>query len=196
MGEWLKLWPVRFAVLVFILNMELVTIPIIFKLLFGFSGVILQRASAIFGTIEVCYWYYFVGWLAIEKFKRSQEIKEAIEMGKQEITKVREDIAKARQSDEGKYYEELLRREILDKYDLERYRNKKIFVFLKNLGYFTGIFVMFGLSLLPLAWIPGLVVCRFSGWRLWFAALLVGNAVKNAYFYAYGWDYVFSSFGR
>ncbi|MDP3954181.1 MAG: hypothetical protein Q8Q06_02080 [bacterium] len=191
MREWLKLWPVRFAVIVFILNMEFVTIPFVFKFLMGLSGTTLQKASAGFGTFELCFWYWYLGWFAVEKYKR---IKHIIEAGKQELSRAKEDIAEARQSDKGKYYEERLRKEILDKWDLEKYKNSRLVVFLMGLGYLTGVPIMFVLGLMPVIWIAGLIVCRFTGWRLWFLALLVGNAIKNGYGYALGWDYVFSLF--
>jgi len=194
MREWLKLWPVRFAIIIFILNMEIVTIPLIFKWIMGLSGAMLQKASAGFGTFEVCFWYWYLGWFAIEKFKRSKKIQEIIELSKQELPKAKEDITRAMQSDEGKYYEELFRKEILDKWDLEKYKKSKLVAFLLGLGYLTGIPIMLVLGSIPAIWIAGLVVCRFTGWRLWFVALLVGNAIKNGYIYAYGWDYIFSLF--
>jgi len=194
MGDWLRLWPIRFAILVGILNMELVTIPIILKGLLHLSGMVLEITSAVCGTVEMCYWYFFVGWLTNEKIKRSSRIQKTLKKGKMELPKAKEEALRIRQSETGRYYEELFRKEIIDKFDFSKYKNKKLFLFLKGLGYWTGIFANFGLGLAPLIWIVGLVASRTSKFKLWFLALLAGNAFKNAKLWANGWDYIFSMF--
>lgn len=61
----LKLWPLAVAVIVALLNIDLIVAPFLTKKMGLVYGAVF---SSIIGTVELFYWYWFTGWIQIPKF--------------------------------------------------------------------------------------------------------------------------------
>lgn len=185
--KWIDKRPVRLAILVVILNMELVVIPIILKGILGFGGVELKIAAAIWATSEICFWYWFSGWLLLE-LKKSKEGKEAIEIGKEAVPEVK-------MSDFYYRAEEWVRKNIIDRFNPDKYEKKFLYLLLKGCGYVFGLPTFFFLGLIPLMMAIGIIAIRIKNWKLGFGFLIAGNMVKNIYF-AEAWDNIWLLFSK
>lgn len=185
--QWINKRPVQLAILVGILNMELVVIPIILKVALGFEGTDLKIAATIWATSEIYFWYWFSGWLLF-KLKESREGKEAIKIGKKVIPEVRgADF----------YYraERWVKKNIIDRFNPDKYEKRIFYLLLKGCGYIFSLPMFFFLGLIPTMLIFGIIATRIKNWKLGFWFLITGNVVKNIGF-AEGWDYIWLLFGK
>lgn len=183
--KWISKRPVKLAILVVILNMELVVIPIILKGMLGFEGAELKVTAAIWATGEICFWYWFSGWLLLE-LKKTKGAIEAIEIGREAIPEVKMSNF---------YYraEEWTRKNIIDRFNPDNYDKKFLYLLLRGCGYVFGLPTFFFLGLIPFMLAFGIIAIRIKNWKLGFGFLIAGNMLKNIYF-AKGWDYVFTLF--
>ena len=179
--KWINEWPVRWAILVLILNMELVVIPIILKGMLGLDGWYLKTAAMFWATGEIYFWYWFSGWLAV-KMKNHQEVRDAIGIGKEAIPEVKNSISYRRA-------DQWIRKNIIDRFDPNKYQKGRINLFLKGCGYIFGLPLFFILGLIPCLWVFGITATRIKNWRLGFWFLILGNMLKNIGF-AEGWDHI------
>lgn len=192
MKKWLKKKPVRFAVLVGFLNMELVVIPIILKGCFKLSGLSLKIGAVLWSSAEIFFWYWFAGWV-FKKVKESKPVQEAIVIGKESAPEVKDRKSEIRNTEFVKKVEGWVVRHIIEPFSPENQTTKKASLFIKSCGYVFGLPAMFVLGLIPGLWIPGLVFCRAINSKIGFAAIVSGNMVKNVLF-AEGWDFVWKFF--
>lgn len=183
--KWLKEWRVKLAILVGILNMELVVIPIILKGICGLGGVNLKIAATIWATGEIYFWYLFSGWL-MPKIKKLKEILEMVDIS-------REAIPEVRSSKFFRQAEAWIQKNIIDRFDHDKYRQRRAYLILKGCGYVLGVPLFFASGLVPILWIFGIIATRVRNWKLGFWLLILGNVVKNIGF-AEGWDRIWIFF--
>lgn len=190
MQEWLKRKPIWFAILVGILNMELVVIPWMLKGLGGLSGWSLKFAAALWASTEIIFWYWFADWV-INEIKKSKPIQEAIAIGKEGVPEVKDKESVIRRTDLVKKIEEWVNRYVIEPFNPENYKTKKVSLFIISCGYLLGLSVLFVFGLVPVLWIPGLVFCRVINSKTGLVAIVFGNMIKN-FFFAESWDFIWS----
>jgi len=189
--KWRNYWQVRLSLFVGALNMEIVVIPLILKSWWGLENWNLKIVACVWSTLEILYWYWFAGWLKKElKIRKAKTIKvavgEAQSIGQDAIEELKEAGILSRCEDWIKQY-------VIEPFNQENYSNKKLFVFLVGSGYVVGLPLLVFLGALPILWIVGFVFCRFLNWKTGFAAIVVGNLIKNLLFVE-GWDFMWRLF--
>ena len=167
--------------------MEVVVIPIILKMILGLGGAELKIAAIVWATGEIYFWYWFSGWLLFE-LKKYEETKKAIKIGKEAIPEVR-----------GAYFyhraEKWVKKNIIDRFNPNKYKKKAFYLLLKGCGYVFGLPLFFFLGLIPTMLVFGIIATRIKNWKIGFWFLITGNMAKNIGF-AEGWDHIWLLFGK
>ena len=192
MQKWLKEKPIRFAILIGVLNMETVVIPFILKGLLCLSGWPLKSAATLWASAEIVFWYWFAGW-AIERIKESKPVREAVAISKENMPEIKDKKSGIRNIDLVKKMEEWVNEYIIEPFNPENQKARNLFLFIKGCGYIFGLPVMFIFGLVPGFWIPALIFCRAISSKTGFAAIVLGNIVKNIFF-AESWDFIWKFF--
>jgi len=136
----------------------------------GLSGLPLVAAAIVCTSIEISYWYWFVGWLKEWK-KRNLAAERVTEFEKGEKNSNFVTV----------FFNNL--------------EKKKLFSFLKSLGYVGGCLVLFPVGIAPGFWFTGLYFCRTIEWRVGLCFLTAGNIIKNYFFgmaFSEIWSYLAS----
>jgi hypothetical protein len=136
-------------------------------------------------SIELCWWFWFTGWLYKNKIRKLSTVNEAIHIG-EAIKKT--DLLEFLQPREGDppfvvLIKNSVRKHSVDNFNLENYQNdhffKSLVGILKGFGYILTCGLIFIMGLLPLWWIFGLMICRLVRWRIAYVALFTSNFLKN-----------------
>lgn len=187
--RWFQFKETKIAVLVTLCNMELVVIPFILKGFLGLEGLTLKIVAGSWATAELSFWYWFSGW-AFKIMKESESIKEVAliinSVGKEEFMEVR-NITFVQRLDEWIY------EHIVSRFDPENSSHKKLFVFLKGLGYVSGLLAIFVVSIFPVIWFVPFTICRWADWKVGISFVFVANFLRNVCF-AEAWDHIWVLF--
>lgn len=152
--------------------MEAVVVPFLINVV-ELKGLILFLAVCFCTAAEVSYWYWFAGWLYLWLRETSETLQGAIQFGKEEV------IPKAEQASIPATIHLWVKHHIIDRFNPDTHRKKRIFKALKGLGYISGCAALFGIGIAPGFWITGLILCRSIRWKVGFIFLIMGNIVKN-----------------
>jgi hypothetical protein len=191
MRSWWQEGPVRMAMVVAILNIELVVIPFFLKGLLGLSGWSLKIITVAWATSEIFFWIWFLDWV-VARIKETEPVQEAIDLSKEIAPQLKNSFADHPFAGR---VEDLIKRHLIDKFNPEKYKRKKLFTIIRRCGYVLGLPFLFCLGLFPFGiWILGIVIAKISQWRLGLVAVVLGNAVK-AGLYATGYDHLWEWLG-
>lgn len=177
--HWYKKWPFWITFAIIPLNMEVVIVPFLTNVV-GLRGLYLFLSVCICTTIEISYWYWFTGWL-YSWMKQISTVQEVIQLGRDEI------IPKAEQSSIPATIHLWVKHHIIDQFNQDIHKRKRIFKIIKGLGYVGGCLALFAVGAAPFFWITGLILCKSVKWKIGFSCLIGGNIVKN-----YGLGSIFS----
>jgi hypothetical protein len=169
--------------------MELVVIPFILKGLLGLEGVALKMAAGSWATVELSFWYWFSGW-AFKKMRESKPIKEVAliikSTGKKEFIEIRNTTLV-------QHLDSWIYEHIIVRFDPKNSSHKKLFIFLKGLGYVFGLLAIFVVSIFPVIWFVPFTICRWADWKVGMSVIFAANFVRSVGF-AEVWDYVWVLF--
>ncbi len=183
-------WPMAVAVLVTILNVELVLIPTLVAA--GVCGFTLFAYTAAAASIEVSYWYWFAGWLqrqapfisvvqsTVRDFHNRGllgQVRDQIEWGAVLASQV------------WGWFVGHVRAQMEVSNLISRWLLARALGIIRTSPSWMMYPIMIGLGLCPLGWIPGIFICRKHHVRGAFATLLVFNAIKT-YGIGLGWTEV------
>lgn len=189
MKKWFRFREVKIATIVVFFNIELVVIPLILKWLLGLQGMALKLSAGLWSTGELSFWYWFSGWV-LKKMRESDLVKEAVSIGrsvnKEELVEVKNTTLVQRLDD-------WLYDHIIGNFDPKKHSRRKLFRFLKGLGYAVGPPVTFAVSLLPVVWIVPFTICRWTNWKSGMVAVFAANFLRNVEF-AEIWDRLWTLF--
>ena len=185
--HWLKFKETRMALVAVCFNTELVITPLVLKGFLGMEGITLKMVAGFCATGELLFWYWFSGW-AIKRIRESEPIKDAeliiSSVGKEEFVEVRNTTLIHR-------LDKWIYEHIIGRFDFENNSPKKLFVFLKGLGYALGLPVIFVISIFPLIWIIPFTICRLTDWKIGMSVIFMANFVRSAGF-SQLWDYLWT----
>jgi hypothetical protein len=178
-------WPILTSLGVGFLNMEVVVIPFILIGYFGLWDVGLKITAVCWATCELMYWYWFSGWLITRTSggqRAVETIKNAVDFGRSVI------IPKARKANIIETTQEWIIGQI-NKFNPNKYKNKRIFRFVRKHGRETarrtgkllagGLLIAVAAVPTPILWVPALAACRTAKWRTGLFCMMIGNAIKN-----------------
>ena len=194
MKDKFKEWPFFVAMVLYFLGIETIVIPFILKGGMGFSGLTLYFAAMTWATGEFCYWIWFSKWVSprIRKLSLFQEI----------IDYIKKIMPKIIEAELIEITLEWLRRTFIKRFDPPTYESDKtlsgkayfiLTYLLKSKGYLLGYLFIFGIAIIPVIWIGGVVFCRKRGWNKGFFTMWLGVLIKTTVV-VYSWDYIWSFF--
>lgn len=189
MKKWFRFREVKIAVVVTIFNMELVVIPWILKWFLGLQGLVLKLSAGLWSTGELFFWYWFSGWV-LKKMRENDLVKEAVFIGRSVNKK---ELVEVKNTEFVQRLDNWLYDHVVGNFDPQKNSHKKLFMFLKSLGYVVGLPAIFAVSILPFVWIIPFTICRWTNWKIGMAVIFTANFLRNAGF-AEAWDYIWMSF--
>lgn len=183
-GKWHK----AAAVVIFLLNMEVLVIPFL-KNQLGLTGFPLWSASVLWATADFIFWYWFIG-RVMWGFIKSPEVIQALSEGKELSQQVRDELEKAyRKVKESSHLDqdepepgemnllEQVTMFVLTYLNPNQFRNKSVMTAAQVAGYVV-IFLMG--CVFP--FFVGIFICRVLNWMKGFVVLSIGNVVKITLF--------------
>ena len=187
MRHWWVSWPMAATVAFTVLNVEVVLIPALVAS--GISGLALFICTAVAASGEVCYWYWFVGWLG-----RQAPFIPAVRTGVQDfrgqglLGQVRNQIewGAALAAQVWAWFVGRVREQMDASSPVPRWLLARTLSIIRTSPIWMMYPVMIGLGLCPLGWIPGILICRKHRVRGAFTTLLAFNALKT-YGVGLGW---------
>jgi len=186
---WSRFKEVRIAAIITLFNMEIVVIPFILKGFLGLKGVALKVSAGSWATVELAFWYWFSGWV-LKKMRESKPVTEAV-LIRRSID--REEFIEVRNTTLVQRLDNWVYEHIIGRFDPESNSRRKLFAFLKGLGYAFGLPAIFMVSIFPVIWIVPFTLCRWTNWKLGVFVVFVANFLRNVGF-AEGWDYIWTLF--
>ncbi|OGM99943.1 MAG: hypothetical protein A3B91_04885 [Candidatus Yanofskybacteria bacterium RIFCSPHIGHO2_02_FULL_41_29] len=176
-------WPFLVAFIVATLNTEF-AIPFVLVGIFELTGHNLSLAAGIWASTELCWWFWFSGWLYREKIRKISTVAEAIDISQKAAKGF--DLREFLRPNLGDLYPVVLvkdfaRKHGIENFDIDNYQDNPIFIAIRRFGYIISCVFIFIFGLLPLFWILGLMVCRATKWKLALALLFISNFLKNYY---------------
>ena len=179
-----KEWPVWVClVMLYPLNMEISVMPFWTNIV-GLSGLPLVAAAIVCTSVEISYWYWFVGWLKEWK-KRNPIAGRVTELKKGEKNSNFVIV----------FFRGVAKIIVRPFNSANNHEKRKLFSFLKSLGYVGGCLVLFPVGIAPGFWFTGLYFCRTIEWRVGLCFLTAGNIIKNYFFgmaFSEIWSYLAS----
>ncbi len=179
--RWYKEWPFWTTIAIIPFNMEVVVVPFLSNII-GLEGLYLFISVCVCTAIEVSYWYWFTGWL-YSWIKQLSTVQEAIQLGRDEV------IPKAEKSSIPTTIHLWVKHHIIDQFNQDEHKRKRIFKAIKGLGYIGGCLTLFVIGTAPIFWLTGLILCKSVKWKIGLFFLIGGNIMKN-----YGIGSLFSEF--
>lgn len=187
MQRWWVAWPMAIAAVISLLNVELVVIPILVA--YGMQGLLLFICTAAAASAEVCYWYWFAGWLAkqspfIPAVERT--VSEFQGQGYLGLVRTYLDRGAVLIGQMWAWFGEHVQTQMKASSPLPRWLLSRALGLIRTSPKWMVYPMMIGLGLCPLGWVPGILICRKHYVRGAFTVLLVFNSIKT-YGIGLGW---------
>src|SRR3989344_4314139 len=130
-------WPFLVAFIVATLNTEF-AIPFVLVGIFELTGHNLSLAAGIWASTELCWWFWFSGWLYREKIRKISTVAEAIDISQKAAKGF--DLREFLGPNLGDLYPVVLVKDFarnhgIENFDIDNYQDNPIFISIRRFGY-------------------------------------------------------------